>query len=92
MIRIVIENIFFFLIPTFGYIAWVAFSRNDWPGLGEVIKRAPLLNLFIAGAILMFTTLILFSSRSHNTPDEAYVPPVFRDGKLQPGRAVTDGK
>ena len=88
MIRITIENIFVFLLPVIGYIAWEAFKRNDWPGLAAVLRDAPLIKLFVAGAALMLTTLALFSSRSHNTPDEAYVPPVFKDGKLQPGHAV----
>ena len=88
MIRIVIENIFFFLLPTLGYIGWVAFKRNDWPGLSAVLSDAPLLKLFVLGAALMLVTLALFSTRSHNTPNEAYVPPVFKDGKLQPGYSV----
>ena len=89
MIRITIENIFVFLLPVIGYIAWEAFKRKDWPGLATVLRDAPMLKLFIAGAVLMLTTLAVVSSRSHNTPDEAYVPPVFKDGKLQPGHAVS---
>ena len=92
MIRIVIENAFFFLIPTLLYIAWEAFTRKTWPGLSIVLNTAPLLNLFVLGAALMLTTLVAFSSRAHNTPDEAYVPPVFQDGKLQPGHAQPASK
>lgn len=92
MIRIVIENIFVFLSPTLIYLVWIAFTRNDWPGLGAVLKDAPLLQLFVSGAALMLATLVLFSSRSHNTPGEAYVPPSFQDGKLQPGHSVPASK
>ena len=88
MIRITIENIFVFLLPVIGYIAYTAFKRKDWPGLSAVLSEAPLIKLFVAGAILMLTSVTLISSRSHNTPDEAYVPPVFKDGKLQPGHAI----
>ncbi len=87
MIRILIENAFFFLIPTLVYMSWEAYVRRDWPGLGQVLRTAPLLNLFFMGAALMLLTLVAFSSRANNTPDEAYVPPVFQDGKLQPGHA-----
>ena len=88
MMRITIENLFVFMLPVLGYIAWVAFKRNDWPGLSAVLRDAPLVKLFVSGAVFMLATLALFSSRSHNTPDEAYVPPVYKDGQLQPGRAV----
>jgi hypothetical protein len=36
----------------------------------------------------MFTTLILFSSRSGNRPQDIYVPPSLEGGKLEPGRSL----
>ena len=92
MIRIVIENIFVFLVPTLAYLAWVAFTRNEWPGIGEVLKDAPLIALFISGAALMLLTLALFSTRTHNAPGETYVPPAVQDGKLQPGHTAPANK
>lgn len=92
MIRIVIENIFVFLAPTLAYLAWVAFTRNTWPGIGAVLKDAPLIVLFVTGAILMLATLVMFSSRTRNAPGEAYVPPAVQDGKLQPGHSVPASK
>ena len=88
MIRIVIENVFVFLLPTLIYIGWVAFVRNDWPGLFAVLKAAPLVNLFIAGAVMMLLALLVFSSRTGNAPGEAYVPPSFEGGKFNPGHSV----
>ena len=88
MIRIVIENIFFFLLPSLLYLAWIAFQRDDWPGIGAVVRTAPLVYLFVAGAALMLTVLVVFSSRSHNQPDDVYVPPIFKDGRVQPGHTV----
>jgi hypothetical protein len=88
MIRIVFENIFFFLLPTFVYIAWVAFKDDEWPGLDIVMRRAPLFRLFIAGAALMLITLVAFSSRSHNSPEDVYVPQSMHDEKGQPGHAA----
>lgn len=85
MIRIVIEHGFVFLLPTLGYIGWIAFSRDEWPGIAEVLARAPLLKLFAAGAALMLAVLFGYSSRTGNTPDVSYVPPLVKDGKLQPG-------
>lgn len=88
MIRIVIENVFFFLLPTLGYIAWVAFRDDEWSGLAEIVREAPLFKLFIAGAALMLTTLVAFSSRTYNAPRDVYVPQSMHDGKLEPGRAI----
>ncbi len=85
MIRIVIENLFIFLIPTLSYLTWIAFRRNDWPGLGRVLRDAPLVQLFVSGAVLMIGTLVLFSTREYNSPQEQYIPSVFKDGRIQPG-------
>jgi cation transporter-like permease len=87
MIRIVLENAFFFLLPTFAYLVYVAFKSNDWPGLWTVLKTAPLGQLFMTGAVLMVATLIAFSSTSGHKPGEAYTPSSYQDGKLQPGNA-----
>jgi uncharacterized protein DUF6111 len=88
MIRVVIENIFFFMLPTLVYIMWVAFREDEWAGLPTVLSRLPLLRLFLAGAALMIGTLIVFSSRSHNNPQDVYVPPSVEGGKVEPGRSI----
>jgi hypothetical protein len=88
MIRIVLENIFFFLLPTILYIVWIAFSEDTWPGLAAVIREAPLIRLFVAGAALMFATLIVFSSDTYNSPNDVYVPASVVDGKLEPGHSI----
>ena len=88
MIRIVVENIFFFMLPTFFYVAWIAFKEDEWSGLSEVIRRAPLLRLFAAGAALMLLTLVVLSSRSYHDPRDVYVPPAMEDGKIDPGHSI----
>lgn len=85
MIRIVIENIIVFLIPTLLYIAWSAFRRNEWPGLYRVLAEAPLVWLFVSGAAVMLSALLLFSSYSGGKPGEAYVPPSLENGRIVPG-------
>lgn len=95
MTRIVLENIFFFLLPTLAYIAWQAYRRNDWPGLGVIIGDAPLLRLFVLGGTLMLATLAAFALLSPSTggrPGDAYQPPVVKDGHVQPGRTVHEQK
>ena len=85
MTRIVLENIFFFLLPTLLYLTYVAFKTNEWPGLWAVLKAAPLAQLFVTGGLLMIATLIAFSSTAGHRPGEAYTPSTFEDGRLQPG-------
>lgn len=91
MTRIVLENVFFFLLPTLFYLVYTAFKRNTWPGLWKVLREAPLVQLFITGAVLMLGTLMLFSSREGHRPGEVYTPPSYEDGKLQPGHAGGSG-
>ncbi|MEQ1715602.1 MAG: DUF6111 family protein [Hyphomicrobium sp.] len=91
MIRIALENVFFFLLPTLCYIAYAAFKRNDWPGLGRVLKEAPLIQLFLLGAGLMIATLAFMSTSSGHKPGVGYTPSTYRDGKLEPGHG-SDGK
>ena len=88
MIRIVIENIFLFMLPTVLYLAWVAFTENEWAGLPTVVREAPLVRLFVAGAALMLGTLVMFSSRSHNSPQYVYVRPSVEDGRIAPGHTL----
>jgi hypothetical protein len=87
MTRIVIENVFFFLLPSLLYLAYIAFIRNDWPGLGTVVRAAPLLKLFALGAAMMLASLFVFSSKSGHDPKERYTPPSYSDGKLDSGNA-----
>lgn len=63
MIRIVIENAVIFFTPAVLYVAWIAFVKRDWPGLGAVLRNAPLVKLFIAGAVLMLGTLFIIAFR-----------------------------
>lgn len=92
MIRIVLENVFFFLLPTLVYLVYVAFKTNDWPGLWAVLKKAPLAQLFATGAVIMIATLIAFSSSDGHKPGEAYTPSTFEDGRLQPGNSGREQK
>lgn len=78
MIRIVIENALIFLLPTIGYIAWTAFKLSVWPGLGAVLRDAPLVKLFVAGAALMLGTLAVVAVReidSGKHPNGVSAPP-----------------
>lgn len=92
MIRIVLENLFFFLLPTLAYVTYIAYRRNDWPGLWRVLREAPLVPLFVTGALLMIATLMVFSTASGHRPGDAYTPPSYHDGQVIPGHGANDEK
>jgi len=85
MIRIVAENILLFLLPTIIYVAYVYMTREEKPGAARVLDDAPLLWLFLAGAVVVVATLVTFGSISGGKPGQAYTPPVLRDGRIEPG-------
>jgi hypothetical protein len=94
MIRVVIENILLFLLPTLLYVGWVLLTRQpqtngpDGEDAAErkILDDAPLLWLFTAGAALVVVTLVAFeSSSSGGKPGQHYVPPSYKDGKIEPG-------
>jgi Family of unknown function (DUF6111) len=85
MIRIVVENILLFLLPTFVYVAYVYMTREERPGATRVLDDAPLLWLFVAGALCVIVTLVAFGSVSGGKPGQSYTPPVLKDGRIEPG-------
>ena len=85
MIRIVVENILLFLLPTFVYVAYVYMTREERPGTTSVLDDAPLLWLFVAGAVCVIVTLVAFGSISGGKPGQMYTPPVLKDGRIEPG-------
>ena len=86
MIGIVAENILLFRLPTVIYIAYIYMTREEKPGATHVLDDAPLIWLFVAGAALVIATLVIFGSISGGKPGQVYVPPVFKDGRIEPGR------
>ena len=85
MIRIVVENILLFLLPTFIYVAYVYMTREEGPDGTRVLDDAPLLWLFVAGALCVLVTLIAFGSITGGKPGQVYTPPVLKDGRIEPG-------
>jgi hypothetical protein len=91
MIRVVIENLLLFLLPTMIYAAWMVFKHYQSESGGppdhqQIISDAPLLWLFSAGALLVLLTLVAFESSSGGKPGQQYLPPVLKDGRIEPGR------
>ncbi len=81
-----IRSILLFLLPTLIYVAYIYMTREEKPDAARVLHDAPLIWLFVAGAALVIATLVVFGSISGGKPGQAYVPPVFKDGQIEPGR------
>lgn len=100
MIRIVIENVLLFLLPTLLYVAYVAVMRSTAPD-GSVpeagaarpglLDDAPLLYLFAAGVGLVLVMLVAFGSTSGGKPNQSYTPPSIKDGRIEPGHTNQPG-
>lgn len=93
MIRIVLENVVLFLLPTALYLAWVIFRGDDVdPQTGrrrsmtEHLNEAPIVWLLLAGTALVAAALALFASQQESNIDKPYQPAIVRDGKIiRPG-------
>ncbi len=94
MIRVVIENLLLFLLPTLAYIGWRLIARpetleRDEDGrvrASRILDDAPLLWLAAAGSLLLVVVLVTFGTSSGGKPGQEYQPPVFKDGRIEPGR------
>lgn len=84
MIRIIVENVLLFLLPTAMYVGYVLLTRRTTSA--GVINDAPLLWLFVTGAVLVAATLIYYGATSTGgRPDQTYTPPRMKDGRIEPG-------
>ena len=88
MIRVVIENILLFLLPAAVYIGYMLLMRSSDTSAGAVVNDAPLVWLFVAGALLVAATLIYYATTTPGgRPGQVYTPPhIGKDGRIEPGQ------
>ncbi len=85
MIRIVVENIVLFLLPTAIYVTYMMLTRKPDSKDG-VLDDAPFIWLMLAGTAMIIVVLVLFGSATGGKPGQVYVPPSLgTDGKIDPG-------
>ena len=85
MIRVVIENILLFLLPTVMYVGYVLLTRSG-TSAGTVMNDAPLIWLFVTGALLVGATLVYYGTTTPGgSPGAVYTPPHMKDGRIEPG-------
>jgi hypothetical protein len=88
MIRVVIENVLLFLLPAAMYVGYVLLTRRGNTSAGAVVNDAPLVWLFVAGALLVAATLVYYATITPGgLPSQTYTPPrVGKDGQIEPGQ------
>jgi len=89
MIRLIVENILLFLLPTILYVIFTMLRRtNDKDNsISRALDTAPLPVLFVTGFVLMISVLAYYGEKSDSgKPGQTYRPPELVDGKIKPGR------
>ena len=84
MIRVILVNLLFLLLPSLLYFAYVYYRRRENPN--EPIRGdAPIFWLITAGVVMMMISIVLFGHWHGGEPGKRYVPPQFKDGVVIPG-------
>lgn len=89
MIRLIIENILLFLLPTVLYVIFIMLRRSQERDntVTRALDNAPLPLLFTVGFVLMISVLGYYGTQSSGgKPGQTYRPPELVDGKIKPGR------
>ena len=88
MIRVVVENVLLFLLPAAMYMGYVLLTRRGNTPAGDIVSDAPLVWLFVVGALLVAATLTYYATVTPGgTPGQTYTPPrMGKDGRIEPGQ------
>ena len=87
MIRIALELFLLFLAPTAAYLGYALLRRPGRPAK-EVVAKAPLVSLGVAGVVLVLGTLVYYGVRGDLTQgdfNQTYTPARIKDGQIEPG-------
>ena len=86
MIRVIIENVVLFLLPTAIYAIYILLTRKQGEQGAGVFDDAPFFWLMLAGTGLVLLVLVAFGSTSGGKPGQSYTPPsIGSDGRIEPG-------
>lgn len=83
MIRIILWNLFLFLLPFAISWAWAWWLKRRQPNVET--RRNYALTTAI-GTVLVLTSLLVWRFNSGDQPGTTYVPPQLKDGQVVPGR------
>ena len=84
MIRIILVNLLFLLLPLIIYFAYVFLRQSSEPSEG-ILTNAPISWLLAIGVGLMLMAIVILGRWEGGEPGKSYVPPQFKDGVVIPG-------
>jgi hypothetical protein len=84
MIRIILVNLLFLLLPLIIYFVYVFLRQNAEPDEG-ILTNAPIFWLLAAGVGLMLMAIVILGRWEGGDLGKDYVPPQFKDGVVIPG-------
>ncbi len=91
MVRIVIQHLLLFLLPTVLYGTYVVWARRralitGQPALG--FQKGPWFWLIVSGGGLVLISLVAFAVFGGYGPEAVYEPATLKDGEIVPGRVT----
>ena len=84
MLRVVLTQLLFFLMPFIGYAMWLWFTRKGQTA--DNWRNGPVFWLILSGLLISIGSFVLMASFDRMPQDKEYRPAEFRDGVLVPGR------
>ncbi len=84
MIRVILVNLLFLLLPLIIYFAYVFLRQSAGPGDG-IVANAPIFWLLALGVGMMLIAIVTLGRWEGGDPGKRYVPPQFKDGVVIPG-------
>ena len=86
MLRFVLFNAVFLLLPFAVYALWLMAVRGNTGNVGDWTLRT-IAGLAVAGVVLMAISLLFFINFQGDPPGGKYTPAIIEDGKLDAFRA-----
>ena len=83
MIRVILWNLFLFLLPFLLTALWAMWVRRTSPR--EAVLRS-WSQAALLGAILVISSLVVWRVSTGYAPEKTYIPPALNDGQVVPGR------
>ena len=83
MIRVILWNLFLFLLPFVLTALWGYWVSRTHPR--EAVMRS-WSQATLAGAVRVILSLLVWRFATGDAPEKTYIPPALKDGQVVPGR------
>ena len=84
MLRVVLTQLLFFLLPFIGYALWLWFTRKGQTA--DNWRNGPIFWLVFSGLLISVLGFILMASFDRMPQGKEYRPAEYRNGVFVPGR------